>query len=397
MAENDLTITLRAVDEASLPIRNAMNGVRQSATDAGQSIQKQFKEAGKELHEFRKTILIVSVAFAAMVGAVKEASKYNQEAKTNFDKFTASISSLAATIGTALAPALNGATILVNFLRDTIDGAIAGFIKLFSLIFESFGAIASGMQNVVANIKNIFTGKEDPMGIVEGFKVSFGKAMAISNAAADEFLAKIETTRAAAESGTTLESLDKAAAVRSEREKADQEKIKKGWDAAKSSVKDFGTALTAASSINKTFAISAAAVAIGMAIINTATGVTAALAGPPTGPPWPINLGMAALVAATGAIQIATIASQSFAVGTGNVPSDMTAQIHAGETIVPATFADAIRQGELSLSGPGSGGGGDITINLFGVTINSKDSIRSLAEELGFEIDRNLRNARTAV
>ena len=48
----------------------------------------------------------------------------------------------------------------------------------------------------------------------------------------------------------------------------------------------------------------------------------------------------------------------SFAVGTPSVPQDMVAQIHKGETIVPSTFAESIRRGELTLGGPGAAKGG---------------------------------------
>lgn len=83
-----------------------------------------------------------------------------------------------------------------------------------------------------------------------------------------------------------------------------------------------------------------------------------------------------------------------FAEGTDTVP----AMLSPGEMIFPRSMADAIRSGDISVSGKGgSSNVGDIAINIYGVTINSKDNIRSLAEELGFEIDRKLRNARTTV
>jgi len=47
-----------------------------------------------------------------------------------------------------------------------------------------------------------------------------------------------------------------------------------------------------------------------------------------------------------------------FANGAATIPRDMTANIHRGETIIPATFAESIRTGELSLSGGGGGGAG---------------------------------------
>jgi hypothetical protein len=78
--------------------------------------------------------------------------------------------------------------------------------------------------------------------------------------------------------------------------------------------------------------------------------------------------------------------------GTDTVP----AMLSPGEMVFPRSMADAIRAGDISVGGPGgSSGGGDIEINLYGVTITSKDSVRELAEELGFELDRRLRNARS--
>jgi len=41
---------------------------------------------------------------------------------------------------------------------------------------------------------------------------------------------------------------------------------------------------------------------------------------------------------------------RGYAVGAVNIPNDQIAQIHKGETIIPATFADGLRQGKLSLS-----------------------------------------------
>ena len=75
----------------------------------------------------------------------------------------------------------------------------------------------------------------------------------------------------------------------------------------------------------------------------------------------PITAGIfTGLASATSLLQIAAITASkpqrpSFAVGTTDVPHDMVANIHKDEMIVPATFADGIRKGEVSL---GAGGGG---------------------------------------
>lgn len=48
----------------------------------------------------------------------------------------------------------------------------------------------------------------------------------------------------------------------------------------------------------------------------------------------------------------ATSTVLSFDVGTPNVPRDMMARIHKGEAIVPASFAESIRSGQMTLGGP---------------------------------------------
>jgi hypothetical protein len=81
---------------------------------------------------------------------------------------------------------------------------------------------------------------------------------------------------------------------------------------------------------------------------------------------WPQNIVLMAGAAAQGAAVIADVQSvaASFAVGTPTVPQDMVAQIHKGETIVPATFAEGIRRGEMTLGGPGGGKGSNHSASL---------------------------------
>jgi hypothetical protein len=67
--------------------------------------------------------------------------------------------------------------------------------------------------------------------------------------------------------------------------------------------------------------------------------------------------------------------SRKFAVGTPSVPYDMDATVHKGEMIVPRTFSDAIRSGEVSLSankGSSSSSGGDVY-----VTVNVSGSVQA--------------------
>lgn len=143
-------------------------------------------------------------------------------------------------------------------------------------------------------------------------------------------------------------------------------------------------------------ASSAAGAAIAAAWLPAATFVSLATLGANA---IPAAAGMASVSAlATGIALAGQAASKTaggragFAQGTDSVP----AMLSPGEMVIPNTFAEAIRANRLSLGGPG-GGGGDVYITMSGVSINSKEDVRSLAEELGFEITRKLRNARSNV
>jgi hypothetical protein len=151
------------------------------------------------------------------------------------------------------------------------------------------------------------------------------------------------------------------------------DRLKKMWqqeskwysDAKNDQIGTLRRTITEAAALNKTAAMAAKAFAYGEAIINIAAGVTRAF----REYAWPYSLVVAGLVAAQGAVQIATINAQSFAVGTPSVPDDQMAMVHRREMIVPETFATAIRQGELTLSGGGTAGGG-ITYDFSGAVFN---------------------------
>ncbi len=64
-----------------------------------------------------------------------------------------------------------------------------------------------------------------------------------------------------------------------------------------------------------------------------------------------LGIAAAAVAIAFGLEQVANIAGVQFATGTDFVPQDMQATVHKGEIIVPQTFAEAIRAGDLTLSG----------------------------------------------
>jgi len=72
---------------------------------------------------------------------------------------------------------------------------------------------------------------------------------------------------------------------------------------------------------------------------------------------------------------------QSMDSGASIVPRDMLALVHRNETIIPRAFADAIRNGQMTLSGPSNGstgGGGNTFITVEGSIISEKKLIEEI-------------------
>ena len=72
----------------------------------------------------------------------------------------------------------------------------------------------------------------------------------------------------------------------------------------------------------------------------------------------------------------------ALAVGTPNVPYDMMAQIHEGEGVIPKTFMDGVRSGEISIGRGGHGGDIYVSVNVEGNVTAEKDLAVSIAEVL---------------
>ena len=95
------------------------------------------------------------------------------------------------------------------------------------------------------------------------------------------------------------------------------------------------------------------AIALFQATISTLSSVIGYMADPGG---W-AGIAMSAMAAATGAAQIAAIAAEplpSYAVGAVDISDDQIAQLHQGELVVPKTFAEGIRDGDISIGGADS-------------------------------------------
>ena len=170
---------------------------------------------------------------------------------------------------------------------------------------------------------------------------------------------------------------------------------------AKGALTTLQSSLQGASAMNKEFAKAAQAVAIAMAIINTAEGVTRAL----KDYPYPINLVIGGIIAAAGAIQIATIASQKFhsgglIKGQGLASDEVPIVAQTGEGVLSRRGMSALGGEEnLNLLNSGRRLSSNVINNSSNIyiespRISSNQDISKLGEELGFAIDGSLRSAR---
>jgi phage-related minor tail protein len=197
---------------------------------------------------------------------------------------------------------------------------------------------------------------------------------------------EVEDNRVEKERETFLEILGMKKLYNAEELSDDQNMAKIQDNIRKSGVESLRLSLGEAAKHSKSAAKVQKGLAIGEAVVNTAVSVTNALRAflPPA------NLIWASVMGAMGAAEIATIANQGFAEGTDTVPANLT----PGEMVVPRTFAEAIRRGDLALSSTGSAGASEINIYIQGGIRNDGASVEEMAEQLGFEFERQLRSAR---
>ena len=88
-------------------------------------------------------------------------------------------------------------------------------------------------------------------------------------------------------------------------------------------------------------------------------------------------VGLAMYAAGEGVAASSGLGNESFAVGSPNIPNDMLANVHKGEMIIPATFAQGIRSGKLSVGQSGE------TNSLLNTVVNKLDMIGQFAQEKG--------------
>lgn len=394
MPENRLEILLTLEDEATDKLNRAAANVKTQTKEieatskqATKSISEGFKEANKQIHDYRKAMLVVGVAVAGIIATTKDWAKTNDNTKKAYDDLEKATKGLSASIGSLLAPTITGLSKIVVQSTEQLT-------KLFDFLRESYAGFFEQITFSTQFYAAFFAGLKTGQGIAESYAIAMKTAEQATRDLTEEFqntiglggnnnimdlgtiIISTEDAKKQLEALRDLaikieEGIAEAAAKRREKEKK----------LAQDSFLTITSLLAKLAEENKAAAIAYKILMTGRAIINTAEAITEALP----------NIPLAALVAAAGAAEIAIINSQNFAGGTDTVPANLT----PGEMVFPSSMASAIRRGDISVSGPGGGSMGN-TINIFieKAEMSSNQAIEQVAEMLGFSIERSLRLGR---
>lgn len=472
MAQTDLNIVLRLVDEASAKIKEAQGQIKESVKGATDESEKGNEKAAKavEKHKsalaqarttvqnFKKEMFLFTAALAAATVAIREYAKYNDDARRQVDEFNISIAKTKVTLGAIVSEYLKAKDISVLDLFGPIGTLVKAFEK---------AKASGGLSEALGKSEDLALAVSD----LERFNTSLKETTLLFQAgriSAEEYYGKILSSQhgVVAQNTAIAQSLTELARLQSElgnrqlleaqtridEQVAQLNFYKETFQRAHAGMAAFTVTVGQAIQTNLSSALTGlitgaqtakeAFAQLGKAMIQTvvdfmaqklvafalektllAGTVAASLAagsaiaaawGPAAFLATVATLGAAAAqapasLAAAGAASAAIMtgigaafkaglsgggASGSFAVGTPQVPSDMTANVHRGEMIIPATFSEGIRRGDLTVSGPQGGGSGEININIWYPRITNQDEVRTLMQQMGDELGRQGRYAR---
>lgn len=145
MAENNaaIYIVLKMIDEGTPKLKAAYEAIKKDAGDfqrksdqATDSLNKGFKEANKQLRDFRRATLVAGIAIAAVVGATKTWSERNQETKNALDQIFVSGKNIAAMIGQVLGPGIIALSDLTQRSMWIIKGLFDGIRTAYEGVFK---------------------------------------------------------------------------------------------------------------------------------------------------------------------------------------------------------------------------------------------------------------------
>lgn len=458
MADNELTIILRLDDKASKEVAAALKSIGVESESAADKIDKNNDKAEKgttkhkdallkardAVKSFHKEMFVLAIAVGAGAAAMNAFAERNDEARSTMDRLGLAFKNWGAVLGSVIAPALNkisewieklNSGLVKGNLDDSFERAKIAVKNFNDDLAKSATLFQAGQISAVQYYDTILDKQQSAIAVNKEAQNSLSE-LAILTAQVNnqermdaerktseqiELLNFYKQEFMTAHQGMAAFTVTVGQAIQTNLSGA-LTGIITGAKTAKQAFSDLGKSMinaivdfmvqkTVAWVLEKTLLAGtvtssviagqtvAAAWADAAAFVSLATFGSNAI---------PAAAGIATV---TGLVHVKSIMSgggqelarSGFAEGTPSVPGYATgtdtvpAMLSPGEMIFPKRMSDAIRNGDITVSGRSNGGGGDINIFMSGVTISSRDSVRDLAEELGFEIERRSRSARSNI
>jgi hypothetical protein len=156
MPDNEMKIILTLVDNATKEIKESLGQVKKSGEESTKKLQDGFKESASQARAFRRDLMLVVGVIAGVVNATREYAKYNKEARESVDAFDASVQKMSISAGKALMPVL-------KILTMTADGW-AKIADLASNVTSGKGFFLTPDNN---EINNLITAGQELKNIAE--------------------------------------------------------------------------------------------------------------------------------------------------------------------------------------------------------------------------------------
>lgn len=453
MAENnELIIVLKLLDQASGEIKKAMGDAGKEVDKLADKTKKQGKEtqnafqaSSKAIRDFRREMLFVTVVLGALTVATKEYATRNSEVRDSLDELGVAFKNVVAWAGqySPLLVAIRASSGAVKEFNDNMAGKDAGTninratnqlknfneeLKNQGLLFQAGFMPASEYYNKLVEAQGTILSQN--ISISSNFQQLAQLQSEVGNEQLlntrsqikeqidllNEYKENFQTAHAGMASFVTLLSSN----IRTNLSSAITGVIT-GTKNASEAFKEFGLTMieavvnfmvqkVIAFALEKTLlagtvaATSAAAAALAAAWAPAAIAANiATLGGAASAAAATFPLAAASFTAATMGASAAQKASGSAGLNSLFGASNINARATGGDDIVtrPTIFLAGENGPERvkvdPLNYPGGGDAGGVNINIYYPNFTSKDSIRQVSEDLGFEIERSLRGARSTI
>lgn len=398
MSENKIKIMLEMIDNASPEFKKANEKVIAEVKKLEGETEKSFTKNDEAIKKNEKSLLRLTVTIASVIQAfrllsrgvadvVKVGREMDEDFNQSFNNFELAVLKAEQVLAQKLIPTIQTA---IEFWTEFLDNSIQrndGWNESLNQSVDRVNQLTESLNALDTNYRISEDQKEArKQSLMEEIALERQKITTLQ-----EFARRENETSGFSENleRRKTEQLKKELAQRKALRDADSQNQLAALSFAAEMTNLFGQESKAAFYILK--AISAAEILVNSARADMA--ITAVWAANP-----PVEAALIAKNKVLTAISLATVAASaiagSFAEGSASIPDDMVAQIHKKEMIIPATFSESIRRGELTLGGKDGGSFGDINIFIQGGINPGGSSVDEMAEQLGFAFEKEVRLAR---